>query len=664
MQNYSGYGQGIAPELNGHLQQHLRSIIIHSIDNLNYKNAEFASERLLALDPENLDAIYLYCLSLYHQQKYKSCYHKLVDSLSTNHLGCSYIFAKCCLHLKKYKEGVFQLTKVEYLFNETCSHSTNYFNTVQQKHYYELKRSTLPDSSTCYHLLGDLFRGLKDTTSCTVNYIQALRFNPYDFEAFQKLCNLGVNLHVKSIYNQNQSNNIDQSYFEDVANPFAGSNDNHHEAPDYTFPSTPNIPLRKNNLNTQFEFKTIDKEKHDFGKLLHDFNNKHHELNKHDFNSFTKPLFPDIPRSKGTYSKITSRLISQPKKKEERVLKRNSIDTSLQEPKEIEQCDKYLLQLYTIFAKSYKSMSKYDCYKAIKLLESLPEREKETSWVLSKMGKLHYEIVNYKTSEVFFQKLRKLDRTRLEDMEYYSTLLWHLHKKVELTYLANELYNLDPDSSITWCVIGNLFSLTRESEESIKAFNKSIKLNEDFTYAYTLKGHEYFSNDNYEMALENFRHSLLIDLRHYNAFYGIGMVYVNLGDYLKADFHFKKAVSINPINIILICCVGMVLEKLNKKNLALRQYELAGKLQPLNPLPMFKKAQLLFSMEQFPEALELFEVLKDLAPDEASVHYLLGQLYNIQDDKYQAIREFTIALNLDPKGNYLIREAMESLKEK
>lgn len=701
MQDHEGYGS-----LNGqlsykmveneHLQQHLRSIIIHSIDNFNFRNAEFASERLLAMDTDNLDAIYLYCLSLYHQAKYKTCYHKLVDILSSNHLGCSYLFARSCLHLKKYKEGIFQLNKIEHLFNESSLETVQYFTSIQQKHYYEFNRSIIPDSSILYHLMGDLYKGTRDIKNSSIYYTQALKYNPYDFEAYQKLCKLGVNIKAKAIFKSNrkspiiqdppsqpnQSSHYSQPYnnqntsfnfYDDVVNPFAGSNNVETPKihPDETFTNSlktpkiksvliPDAPLRKSthsNSNSQFEF--------------------------------TKPAFPiENVRGKNTYSRITSRLISQPIKsstatsstttqsninKEEpkrNHLKRNnsiiksSSTSSVINLKEIENCDKLLLKLYLIFAKGFKSMCKYDCYKAIRLFESLPEWEKNSPWILSKLGKLHYEIVNYKQSEYYFIKLRDLDRTRLEDMEYFSTLLWHLHRKVELTYLANELYNIDCDSPITWCAIGNLFSLTREPDEAIKAFNKSIKLDDQFTYAYTLKGHEYFSNDNYEMALENFRISLLLDSRHYNAFYGIGMVYVNLGDYQKADFHFRKAVSINPINIILICCVGMVLEKLNKKNLALRQYELAGKLQPLNPLPMFKKAQLLFSMEQFPQALKLFEVLKDLAPDEASVHYLLGQLYNIQNDKYQAIREFTIALNLDPKGNYLIREAMESLKDK
>ena len=53
---------------------------------------------------------------------------------------------------------------------------------------------------------------------------------------------------------------------------------------------------------------------------------------------------------------------------------------------------------------------------------------KKYSLGLSKLGRLHYEIVNYPQSELYF--LRKLDRTRLQDMEYYLTLLWHLNKKL------------------------------------------------------------------------------------------------------------------------------------------------------------------------------------------------------------------------------------------
>lgn len=745
------------------VQQHLRSIIIHSLDNFNYKNAEFASERLLAVDPKNLEYVYLYCLSLYRQGRFKSVYSKLIDIIDVNdHLGCAFIFAKLCLELKRYKEGIFHLLKINHLYNEAAIYQYNdstayqynenpdydksiengplnhpddshgnpaFFTTPHLRYNYESHRSIYPDLSSVYHLLGDLYKAVNDIKNSALNYSFCLKYNQFNFEAFQELCKLGVNVNVKSIYksnstfntqfNQNVSYSLNKNGQEsdefgiksdlqeedlassntNISNPFSttpvhnkgvkpfGGDDpiDPISTPRVKPLTVPDAPLRKTNFNSGFN----SNERHDFPKP---------NFPIHVNITPTAPNIIDTNRKgpskrESTYSKITSRLISQPKVIDngETVAKNKRPASVMRGPlkrtnsightsdsstgsgpgsnnvlvnKGIESSDQYLLRLYIMFAKSFKCMSKFDCYKAIRILEELPSNEKETPWVLSKLGRLHYEIVNYKQSEFFFTKVRKLDRTRLEDMEYYSTLLWHLHKRVELTYLANELHDLDKNSAITWCVIGNLFSLIREPDESIKCFSKAIKLDENFTYAYTLKGHEYFGNDNYEMALENFRMSLLIDSRHYNALYGIGMVYINLGDYQKADYHFRKAVGINPINIILICCTGMVLEKMGKKSLALKQYELASKLQPLSALPIFKRAQLLFSMQQFDQSLKYFEQVRELAPNEASVHFLLGQLYNIQNNKFKAIREFTIALNLDPKGNYLIREAMESLNQK
>lgn len=754
----------------------LKSIIVHSLDNFNYKNAEFACERLMAMDNKRSDFLYLYCLTLYKQNKYKSCYNKLLNLSLMTDLGCAFLFAKCCYHLKKYKEGIYQLLVLNYMYNESSLNKLNvdkqtnkksvktqfesinientpfHFTSSIMKHNYIKKRSIFPDSSTIYHLLGDLYKAINETKTSALNYSQAIKFNQFDFEAFEKLCNLNVDVRVKNLFKYNQFyNNILKDDFNSNNKPLKSTNnlhihynnnkknansfvdDNDLNGINVDDERAKNDNYSKTSKNTMLIDKkssscfTVDSEILDSFEDEKIINNRNFRtsvstpkinsiyfqnnfLKKLNSNNDKASIQPDFSstekknKKESTYFKIASKFSSQSNNNNQDQninqsskklncnssnfnrnlnLKTKNVNYSNNVPstsfeqshhqnltlesihfKEIEKAEITLLMLYTKFAKSYKCFSKYDCYKSIRILESLPIEEKETPWALCKLGRLHYEIVNYKQSEFFFVKLRKLDRTRLEGMEYYSTLLWHLQKKVELTFLANELHDLDVNSPITWCVIGNLFSLTRDSDEAIKCFNKVTSLDENFVYAYTLKGHEYFGNDNYEMALNNFRISLLIDPKHYNALYGIGMVYINLGDYQKADFHFRKAISINPINIILICCVGMVLEKLGKKTLALKQYELANKLQPLNPLPTFKKAQLLFSTQQYSQALKHFEVLKDITPNEASVHFLLGNLYKMQNDKFQAIKEFTIALNLDPKGNYLIREAMETLKDK
>lgn len=665
------------------IAQHLRSVVIHSLDNFNFKNAEFACERLLSLTSDDADSVYLYALTLFRQGRYKAVYIQTGEGARNmeSHLGCAYLFAQACYHLQRYNEGIFRLVSLSYLYNETSEIGpdtsfqgrspepallpSTIFASPYQKHAYESNRLVVPDSSAIYHILGKLYKANGENAASALNFQQAIKYNVFDFEAFEELALLGVEMSVGKLFNPPK-----------VPGGNLGGNSGATTGLGVTIASLSKIGDDADQQSgVPNPFSTTPRQ----------------SLGTVDLVStprLSAPLVPDAPlrRPHEEFPKPTKfgdakssvsvpRSLSYMKKRADihdsgRSLKRGNlsgfvptINERLVVTKDVETADTYLRRLYMVFAKLYKSLCRYDCYKAIRTLDSLPEADKDTPWVLSKLGRLHYEIVNYKQSKLHYLRLRELDRTRLEDMEYYSTLLWHLHKKDELTFLAHELHDIDENLAITWCVMGNLFSLTREPDEAIRCFNKAIALDERFTYAYTLKGHEYFGTDNYQRALDCFRASLMLDQRHYNAYYGIGMIYINLGEYNKADYHFRKAVSINPINIILICCVGMVLEKLGKKTLALRQYELANKLQPLSALPIFKKAQLLFSMQQFPQALKQFELVKELAPNEASVHFLLGQLYNIKNDKFLAIREFTIALNLDPKGNYLIREAMEMLKD-
>ena len=52
-------------------------------------------------------------------------------------------------------------------------------------------------------------------------------------------------------------------------------------------------------------------------------------------------------------------------------------------------------------------------------------------------------------------------------------------------------------------------------------------------------------------------------------------------------------------------------------------------------------------------ALAELMVLKDLAPDDANVHFLLGKAYKTLRQKQLAIKHFTTALTLDPKVRYV-----------
>ena len=308
-----------------------------------------------------------------------------------------------------------------------------------------------------------------------------------------------------------------------------------------------------------------------------------------------------------------------------------------------------LLDLLARIATAHLALTRYDCQLAILNYNALPSSQRETPYILAQIGKAYYEQASYPEAEKFFIRVKTLCPSRLEDMEVYSTVLWHMKNDIELAYLAHELIETERLSPQAWCAIGNSFSLQREHDQALKCFRRATQIDPQFAYGFTLQGHEYVANEEFEKALDAYRSAVGADGRHYNAWYGLGKVYEKMGKWEIAEQHYRTAAKINPTNAVLVCCIGVVLEKCKKPHDALVMYGHACALAPGSALSRFKKARCLMGLGRPKEALVELKVLKDVAPDEANVHFLLGRLYKMLRMRGEAVRCFTMALNLDPK---------------
>jgi anaphase-promoting complex subunit 3 len=308
-----------------------------------------------------------------------------------------------------------------------------------------------------------------------------------------------------------------------------------------------------------------------------------------------------------------------------------------------------LLDLFSRMANGYFALSRYDCHNAIQIFNSLPTQHRESPFILACIGKAFYEQGSYADAEKFFIRVKQNSASVLEDMEVYSTVLWHMKNEVELAYLAHELMETDRLSPQAWCAVGNSFSLQREHEQALKCFKRTTQLDSAFAYGFTLQGHEYIANEEYDKALDAYRSGVNADPRHYNSWYGLGKVYEKMGKYDIAEQHYRTAARINPTNAVLVCCIGMVLEKNKNYEAALAQYSKACTLSPGSALSRFRKARVLVQLGQPKMALVELQILKNVAPDEANVFFLLGKLYKMLRMRADAVKSFTAALNLDPK---------------
>ncbi|KAJ7219122.1 hypothetical protein GGX14DRAFT_434695 [Mycena pura] len=337
-------------------------------------------------------------------------------------------------------------------------------------------------------------------------------------------------------------------------------------------------------------------------------------------------------------------------------------EQAAQEAYEWELADQYLYDLVRHFASATRALSHYDSPKCLAELEKLPYVHQTTPWVLAMIGRAHYEQLEYANAERAFKTLRSLQPYRLLDMEVYSTLLWHLQRNVELSFLAQELLSIDPRSSQAWIAVGNLFSLQKERAQALTCFRRAAQMDPCCAYAYTLSGHESIDDDQ-EKAIAFFQSALRADPRHYNAWYGLGTCYLRMSKIRLAEYHYRKSVEIHPYNAVLLGCVGMAVERRGDRDAALLLFDEAVKMSPENALVRYRRAKIFISLKKYDAAVRDLETLRSSSPEESNVVFQLAKVYRLLGDKVKSAQLLAIARDISPKSVSKIKKLLETVKD-
>ncbi|CAE5967487.1 unnamed protein product [Arabidopsis arenosa] len=322
-----------------------------------------------------------------------------------------------------------------------------------------------------------------------------------------------------------------------------------------------------------------------------------------------------------------------------------------------------VLNLLKILGDGHRHLHMYNCQEALLAYQKLSQKQYNTHWVLLQVGKAYFELQDYFNADSVFTLAHQKYPYALEGMDTYSTVLYHLKEEMRLGYLAQELISVDRLSPETWCAVGNCYSLRKDHDTALKMFQRAIQLNERFTYAHTLCGHEFAALEEFEDAERCYRKALGIDTRHYNAWYGLGMTYLHQEKFEFAQHQFQLALQINPRSSVIMCYYGIALHESKRNDEALMMMEKAVLTDAKNPLPKYYKATILNSLGDYHKAVKVLEELKECAPQESSVHALLGKIYNQLKQYDKAVLHFGIALDLSPSPSdaVKIKTCMERL---
>jgi len=308
-----------------------------------------------------------------------------------------------------------------------------------------------------------------------------------------------------------------------------------------------------------------------------------------------------------------------------------------------------IINIFKQLSQALQHLSQFECRQAIDLFESITLKHLNTPWILTHLAICYYHLHDYPKSALIYRELRTKYPYHIDGLEYYSTVLWHLKDDIALATLAHELTETDRKHSASWCASGNCLSLNHEYDKAIQAFKRAIQLSPDSDYAYTLLGNEYSLIDELERAMACFRKAIQLNPRSYKAWNGVAMVYLKQERFNLAEFHFNKATNIFRTNPDLICHLAVAQHKCNQSESALTLLNDALKIDPKNALCKFHKAGLLLHLERYHEALAELEELRQIAPKESLVYYLLSKVHRHLKNFHYSYMYMSWSMDLDPK---------------
>ncbi|GAB5036504.1 anaphase promoting complex subunit 8 [Nannochloropsis oceanica] len=227
------------------------------------------------------------------------------------------------------------------------------------------------------------------------------------------------------------------------------------------------------------------------------------------------------------------------------------------------------------FFQAHLLLEQHQSEQALLLLNRLLQVFPTSSYLLAQRAIARYNHRDFEGAQAGFRQLHEQDPFRLENMERYSDILYVKESRAELSHLAHLAVRNDKYRPETCCIIGNYYSLKGQHERAVMYFQRALKLNRKFLFAWTLMGHGFLEMKNTGAAIEAYRRAVDINPRDYRAWYGLGQTYELLQMYFYAIYYYRKAATLRPFDARMWCALGVCYENLDRRAEAIKCHERA-----------------------------------------------------------------------------------------
>ncbi len=189
-------------------------------------------------------------------------------------------------------------------------------------------------------------------------------------------------------------------------------------------------------------------------------------------------------------------------------------------------------------------------------------------------------------------------------------------------------------------------------EKVIGLFRQAIRKDPEFWEAYYNLGIVYFNAGNYSKALEQFDKLIKALPKFSKPYYGRGLIYLKKGDYDLALKDFEHVRDLNPNDYQAYYYIGRVLRKQGKFKEAEKSLKKATEINPDFAPPFFEWGNIYFDKRNYRKAIEYYRTATELNPNNAEYHLRLGDCYYRSQVYYSALNELNKSIELQQDNPY------------
>lgn len=207
----------------------------------------------------------------------------------------------------------------------------------------------------------------------------------------------------------------------------------------------------------------------------------------------------------------------------------------------------------------------------------------------------------------------------------------------------------EPNNDVALVKLAELYLYVRKYDQSMELLNRALKANKTNAKAYFIKGYVFKEKGDTTKALSSFQTAIEQDQEYYNAYMQMGLLFSARKNPLALQYY-NNALNINPKSEEAIYGIGMFFMETGEYNKSIDQFTNLLKLNPKNTDAHFNLGYIHFKyLKVYQQAIKHFNDAINADPNFAKAYYMRGLCYETLGDIARAKADYGKATQIEPQ---------------